>query len=197
MIGHRPPPATQTGGRLRLARSPLVGLAAGFLSGLFGVGGGILHRPGARHRARARPRRLAHGTSLAAVLPIAIAEPHRLRARRQGRLAGRRRCSRSAPSAGRSSARTSLHRAAAARRRRSSSPRCWSPRRCVCSSTTATPTAAPTCRRARRSRPRRRRVRHRHPRRPARRRRRHRHGAGDGRRLRHPSRSSPRERRWR
>ena len=49
-----------------------VGLVAGFLSGLFGVGGGILIVPALvlfLHMAQ----RLAHGTSLAAIVPIAIA----------------------------------------------------------------------------------------------------------------------------
>jgi uncharacterized membrane protein YfcA len=49
----------------------LVGLAAGFLSGLFGVGGGILLVPGLVMVLGFEQRR-AHGTSLAAVLPIAI-----------------------------------------------------------------------------------------------------------------------------
>jgi uncharacterized protein len=49
----------------------LVGLAAGFLSGLFGVGGGILIVP-ALVLVLGMTQRLAHGTSLAAVLPIAI-----------------------------------------------------------------------------------------------------------------------------
>ena len=50
----------------------VVGLLAGFLAGLFGVGGGILIVPGlvlAAHMAQ----RLAHGTSLAAVVPISVA----------------------------------------------------------------------------------------------------------------------------
>jgi uncharacterized protein len=49
-----------------------VGLLAGFLSGLFGVGGGILIVPALvliLHMAQ----RLAHGTSLAAIVPIAAA----------------------------------------------------------------------------------------------------------------------------
>lgn len=48
----------------------LVGILAGFLSGLFGVGGGILIVPGLVLVA-AMDQRMAHGTSLAAVLPIA------------------------------------------------------------------------------------------------------------------------------
>ena len=47
----------------------LVGIAAGFLSGMFGVGGGILIVPGLVLVAK-MDQRIAHGTSLAAVLPI-------------------------------------------------------------------------------------------------------------------------------
>jgi uncharacterized membrane protein YfcA len=47
----------------------VVGLAAGFMSGLFGVGGGILVVP-ALVLLLHMEQRLAHGTSLAAVLPI-------------------------------------------------------------------------------------------------------------------------------
>jgi uncharacterized protein len=47
----------------------LVGIAAGFLSGMFGVGGGILIVPGLVLVAH-MDQRIAHGTSLAAVLPI-------------------------------------------------------------------------------------------------------------------------------
>ncbi|HEY8546460.1 MAG TPA: sulfite exporter TauE/SafE family protein [Acidimicrobiales bacterium] len=54
-----------------LARAGAVGLIAGFLSGLFGVGGGILIVP-ALVLLLKMDQRLAHGTSLAAVLPIAI-----------------------------------------------------------------------------------------------------------------------------
>jgi uncharacterized protein len=50
----------------------LVGLAAGFLSGLFGVGGGVLMVP-ALVIVLAMGQRLAHGTSLAAIVPIALA----------------------------------------------------------------------------------------------------------------------------
>ena len=53
-------------------RVALVGVLAGFLSGLFGVGGGILIVPGLV-LAAGMAQRLAHGTSLAAVLPISIA----------------------------------------------------------------------------------------------------------------------------
>lgn len=57
--------------RARLGRAVAVGLVAGFLSGLFGVGGGILIVP-ALVIAMKMDQRLAHGTSLAAVLPIAM-----------------------------------------------------------------------------------------------------------------------------
>lgn len=50
----------------------VVGVLAGFLAGLFGVGGGILIVPGLVMAAR-MDQRLAHGTSLAAVVPISIA----------------------------------------------------------------------------------------------------------------------------
>jgi uncharacterized protein len=56
--------------RKRLARAAGLGIVAGFLSGLFGVGGGILIVP-VLVLALAMDQRLAHGTSLAAVLPIA------------------------------------------------------------------------------------------------------------------------------
>jgi uncharacterized membrane protein YfcA len=53
-------------------RCAAVGLVAGFMSGLFGVGGGILIVP-ALVVLLGFGQRLAHGTSLAAVLPISIA----------------------------------------------------------------------------------------------------------------------------
>jgi uncharacterized membrane protein YfcA len=51
--------------------SLVVGLLAGFFSGLFGVGGGILVVPGLVLLMRMGQRR-AHGTSLAAIVPIAV-----------------------------------------------------------------------------------------------------------------------------
>ncbi|HEX5945714.1 MAG TPA: sulfite exporter TauE/SafE family protein [Acidimicrobiales bacterium] len=54
------------------AKIVLVGLAAGFLSGLFGVGGGVLMVP-ALVIVLHMGQRLAHGTSLAAIVPIAAA----------------------------------------------------------------------------------------------------------------------------
>jgi uncharacterized protein len=70
------PTADTVGAPSALSRSVirivLVGLVAGFLSGLFGVGGGILIVP-ALVLVLGFDQRLAHGTSLAAVLPIAIA----------------------------------------------------------------------------------------------------------------------------
>jgi len=54
-----------------IVRIALVGLAAGLLSGMFGVGGGILIVPGLVLVAK-MDQRIAHGTSLAAVLPISI-----------------------------------------------------------------------------------------------------------------------------
>lgn len=54
------------------ARTIAVGIAAGFLSGLFGVGGGILMVP-AMVLLLAMAQRRAHGTSLTAILPIALA----------------------------------------------------------------------------------------------------------------------------
>ncbi|MFM8713253.1 MAG: sulfite exporter TauE/SafE family protein [Actinomycetota bacterium] len=53
------------------ARVIAVGLAAGLLSGVFGVGGGVLIVPGLMWVVAMEQKR-AHGTSLAAVLPIAV-----------------------------------------------------------------------------------------------------------------------------
>jgi uncharacterized membrane protein YfcA len=55
-----------------VARIVVVGLVAGFLSGIFGVGGGILMVP-ALVLVLAMGQRLAHGTSLAAIVPISLA----------------------------------------------------------------------------------------------------------------------------
>ncbi len=57
---------------MNLAKVVLVGLAAGFLSGIFGVGGGLLMVP-ALVIVLGMEQRLAHGTSLAAIVPIAVA----------------------------------------------------------------------------------------------------------------------------
>jgi uncharacterized protein len=56
--------------RPRLAGAAGVGALAGLLAGLFGVGGGILIVPGLVLLLRMEQRR-AHGTSLAAIIPIA------------------------------------------------------------------------------------------------------------------------------
>ncbi len=61
----------RAGGRAGAVTIMVVGLAAGFLSGLFGVGGGILMVP-AVVIVLGKGQRLAHGTSLAAVVPIAL-----------------------------------------------------------------------------------------------------------------------------
>jgi uncharacterized membrane protein YfcA len=53
-------------------RVVLIGLAAGLLGGMFGVGGGLLIVP-ALVLVLGFEQRLAHGTSLAAILPIALA----------------------------------------------------------------------------------------------------------------------------
>jgi uncharacterized membrane protein YfcA len=59
-------------GRTHLVLAGVVGLAAGALSGLFGVGGGILIVPGLVLLLQMSQRR-AHATSLAAIVPIAVA----------------------------------------------------------------------------------------------------------------------------
>ena len=63
-------PSTFVGAKV--AGSVVVGAVAGFLSGLFGVGGGILIVPGLVFLLGMDQRR-AHGTSLAAIVPIAVA----------------------------------------------------------------------------------------------------------------------------
>lgn len=50
----------------------VIGVLAGFLSGLFGVGGGTVIVPGLVMAVRMN-QRLAHGTSLAAIIPISLA----------------------------------------------------------------------------------------------------------------------------
>lgn len=65
-------PAHSTSRQHDLGPIVVVGVLAGLLAGLFGVGGGILIVPGLVMAAH-MPQRLAHGTSLAAVLPIAAA----------------------------------------------------------------------------------------------------------------------------
>ena len=57
---------------VKFSQAVIVGLAAGLLGGLFGVGGGLIIVPGLVSLA-GMDRRLAHGTSLAATLPIAAA----------------------------------------------------------------------------------------------------------------------------
>jgi uncharacterized protein len=57
---------------VRFSHAVIIGLAAGLLGGLFGVGGGLIIVPGLASVA-GMDRRLAHGTSLAATLPIAVA----------------------------------------------------------------------------------------------------------------------------
>jgi uncharacterized membrane protein YfcA len=67
-------PAQAPAGASRASTGPIlvVGVLAGFLAGVFGVGGGILIVPGLVLAAGMDQRR-AHGTSLAAVLPISVA----------------------------------------------------------------------------------------------------------------------------
>ena len=55
----------------RVVLAAIVGLLAGFLAGVFGVGGGILIVP-ALVLVLGVKQRLAHGTSLAAIIPIAV-----------------------------------------------------------------------------------------------------------------------------
>jgi uncharacterized membrane protein YfcA len=69
--GRDPPTGRPTRAMARLRTPAIVGVLAGFLSGLFGVGGGILIVPGLVLPMR-MSQRLAHGTSLAAIVPIAV-----------------------------------------------------------------------------------------------------------------------------
>ena len=64
--------STTTSHPVLLWKAAAIGVAAGLLGGLFGVGGGLIIVPGLVSFA-AMERRLAHGTSLAATLPIAVA----------------------------------------------------------------------------------------------------------------------------
>jgi uncharacterized membrane protein YfcA len=65
--------AETAGGPTRgVVKIVVVGLAAGFLSGLFGVGGGVLIVP-ALVLVLGMAQRMAHGTSLAAIVPISVA----------------------------------------------------------------------------------------------------------------------------
>jgi uncharacterized membrane protein YfcA len=57
---------------VQFRKAALVGVAAGLLGGLFGVGGGLIMVPGLIGVAKMERRR-AHGTSLAATLPISLA----------------------------------------------------------------------------------------------------------------------------
>ncbi len=57
---------------VRFHQAAIAGAAAGLLGGLFGVGGGLIIVPALASFAKME-RRLAHGTSLAATLPIAVA----------------------------------------------------------------------------------------------------------------------------
>lgn len=63
---------TPTPPRASAGRVALVGVLAGLASGLFGVGGGVVIVPGLVMVA-AMGQHLAHGTSLTAIVPIAVA----------------------------------------------------------------------------------------------------------------------------
>jgi uncharacterized membrane protein YfcA len=56
----------------QVAGAALLGLLAGLLSGLLGVGGGLIIVPGLVFVVHAR-QHVAHATSLAAIVPIAVA----------------------------------------------------------------------------------------------------------------------------
>jgi uncharacterized protein len=63
---------TRTPRQTHVIKVVLAGAAAGLMSGVFGVGGGLLLVPALIY-VLAYDQRLAHGTSLAAILPIAFA----------------------------------------------------------------------------------------------------------------------------
>jgi uncharacterized membrane protein YfcA len=65
-----PPPVAPV--RVDFGKAAMVGVAAGLLGGLFGVGGGLIIVPGLVSIVKMERRR-AHGTSLGATLPISIA----------------------------------------------------------------------------------------------------------------------------
>lgn len=72
-VGHvTSAPVARSPSSVRFRHAAVVGAAAGLLGGLFGVGGGLIIVPGLMGLAKME-RRLAHGTSLAATLPIAAA----------------------------------------------------------------------------------------------------------------------------
>ena len=68
------PTTAETGGATPMlaGKGLAIGAAAGLLSGLFGIGGGIVIVP-ALLSIMAMERKMAHGTSLAATLPVAAA----------------------------------------------------------------------------------------------------------------------------
>jgi uncharacterized protein len=72
ILARMPDASPATMDRSRFALTVAVGLAAGFLSGLFGIGGGILVVPGLVLVLKLS-QRLAHGTSLGAIVPISVA----------------------------------------------------------------------------------------------------------------------------
>ncbi len=63
---------TRTSQQTHVTKVVLAGAAAGLMSGVFGVGGGLLLVPALIY-VLSYDQRLAHGTSLAAILPIAFA----------------------------------------------------------------------------------------------------------------------------
>ena len=105
-----------TAGHVTTGVAVAIGLGAGLLAGLFGVGGGLIIVPGLLIFGR-MDRRLAHGTSLGSTLIIAHRQPAHLPRPRQCRLADRcaarrrihvRRSDRNAPAAYRPEGRAGL-----------------------------------------------------------------------------------------